>query len=612
MGNFPRAIAGVLLTILWLPACQRAPAPLAAQTDKAATGNVTVSGDDSAARALGWRAPLRELRKSDLAKAHSQAARALAQGRLYADAEDAIPLYLSILQFAPGDAQAKQGLAHALTALLKQGDAALAQANNDAEALRRAAEIAVVARTLDPVNDKVAAYSSRVDTAEQLWSLNTEGERLLQAGELGEAGKGGALAAFASALELAPRQPRALQGIAAVESAMIRRAEAAAQASDFDIAQTWLNRAGQLRKQAITIADARQRVEDIRDSQIAHLRDEAIAEMVAPLTPLVLRRAREKLAEALRIAHPGDAVAADLRQRIELAAHYGRYQPGQIFRDGQGPEMIVVPHGAYTMGATADDIYAANDEKPAHYVRFERGFAIARQPVTVGEFRRFVQASGYRPRAMRRGHSIVYDERSGNCIRRNGANWQSDYTGAKADDKQPVIHVSVRDAEAYAEWLTAQTGRGYRLPSEAEYEYVARAGRQGRYVWGDENLPPNGAANLAGSEDVSPGGRRWNNAFADYGDGWWGPSPAGSYAANPFGVFDAGSNVSEWVADCWHASYRRAPADGVAWFNPGCRARVIRGGSWASSPRQVRASWRGSVDSDMTNARIGFRVVRGI
>jgi len=73
-----------------------------------------------------------------------------------------------------------------------------------------------------------------------------------------------------------------------------------------------------------------------------------------------------------------------------------------------------------------------------------------------------------------------------------------------------------------------------------------------------------------------------------------------------------GSNVSEWVSDCWHASYRRAPADGASWFNPGCRSRVIRGGSWASSPVQARAAWRASSDSDMTNARVGFRMVRGI
>jgi formylglycine-generating enzyme required for sulfatase activity len=603
-----------------LAACQRGPPPPPPPReagDAAAVGSVTVSGDDSTMQALDWRAPMPELQVPDLAQARRDAARALVQERLFAGPGDAIPLYLAIQRLAPGDAGAKNGLARAQAVLLKQGDAALTQAGDDAEALRRAGEIAAVARTLDPQGRKVADYLQRVDAAEQLWKLNVEGERLLGEGELGEDGQGGALAAFRAVLALAPRQPRALQGVAAVESAMIRHAEAAARASDFDGAGDWLKQASQLREHAATLPDARKRVEAIRAARIVELRDAAVAEMGAPLTPLVLRGAREKLAEVLRIADSGDAVAADLRQRVELAMHYGRYRPGQVFRDdtdgsGHGPEMAVVPHGAFTMGAAADEAAATDAEKPAHYVRFERGFAMSRRPVTVGEFRAFVQASGYRPRATRRGHSIVYDERSGNFIRRNGADWQSDYAGVKAAADQPVIHVSVHDAEAYAEWLSTQTGHGYRLPSEAEFEYALRAGRQGRYAWGNAVPPPEDAGNLAGGKDVSPSGRRWNNAFAGYGDGWWGPAPAGSFRANRFALFDAGSNVSEWVADCWHASYRRAPNDGAAWFNPGCRARVIRGGSWASSPQQARAAWRTSVDSDMTNARIGFRVVRGI
>jgi formylglycine-generating enzyme required for sulfatase activity len=398
---------------------------------------------------------------------------------------------------------------------------------------------------------------------------------------------------------------------------MIRRAEDAAQASDFDGAKAWLARAAKLRRRAATIADARARIEAVRTARIAQLRDEAVAEMQAPLTPLVLRHAHEKLAEALRIADPGDGVAADLRQRVDLATHYGRFRPGQVFADAlqggaDGPQMIVVPHGAFAMGAAASEADAAEFEKPAHYVRFERGFAMSRKAVTVGEFRRFVESSGYRPRATRRGLSFVYDERSGNFVRRSGVDWRSDYAGAKARDDQPVLHVSVHDAEAYAEWLTKQTGHGYRLPSEAEYEYALRAGRSGLYAWGDAATPPRDAGNLTGSQDVSPSGRRWTNAFAGYGDGWWGPAPGGSFLPNPFGLYDVGSNVSEWVADCWHASYRRAPADGAAWFNPGCRARVTRGGSWASSPQQDKAAWRMPTDSDMTSARIGFRVVRGI
>lgn len=173
----------------------------------------------------------------------------------------------------------------------------------------------------------------------------------------------------------------------------------------------------------------------------------------------------------------------------------------------------------------------------------------------------------------------------------------------------PVLHVSARDAEAYAAWLSAQTGAGYRLPSEAEFEYALRAGSETRYAWGD-GAPPPGAGNFTGARDTSPSGRDWRNAFSGYGDGHWGPARAGTFSPNGYGLHDLAGNVSEWVADCWHDGYRRAPVDGAAWVNPGCRTRVIRGGSWASSPAQTRSAWRLSADADTTNARLGFRVVR--
>ena len=175
----------------------------------------------------------------------------------------------------------------------------------------------------------------------------------------------------------------------------------------------------------------------------------------------------------------------------------------------------------------------------------------------------------------------------------------------------PVLHVSAKDAGAYVEWLSAQSGRRYRLPSEAEFEYAFRAGSSARYPWG-EGVPPEGAGNMTGTLDQSPGGRRWGNAFPNYGDGYWGPAPVASFSPNSWGVHDLAGNVSEWMGDCWHASYRRAPGDGSAWFNPGCRDQVIRGGSWASSPAQTRASWRALASVDTTNARIGFRVARDL
>jgi len=174
-----------------------------------------------------------------------------------------------------------------------------------------------------------------------------------------------------------------------------------------------------------------------------------------------------------------------------------------------------------------------------------------------------------------------------------------------------VLHVSARDAEAYAAWLSKQSGQSYRLPSEAEFEYALRAGNRGRYPWGDR-APSAGAGNFTGARDVSPGGRHWANAFAGYADGHWGPARVGSFRANAYGLHDLDGNVSEWVADCWHDTYRRAPDDGRAWLNPGCRTRVVRGGSWASAPAQTASAWRAAMGVETTSARIGFRVVRDL
>jgi len=421
------------------------------------------------------------------------------------------------------------------------------------------------------------------------------------------------LASFEQALVISPGQPRAMQGQAAVESAMIRRAEVAAEDGDFALARRWLAHASKVRPGMQTVADADARIERMRSARIARLRDTGIA---ALLKGDGLSAARRHLADILLIARPGDAVAAELRDRIELAEHYGLFRPGQAFTDalkngGRGPQLVVVPHGSFTMGAADLDSLAADNERPQRTIRFNRGFAISVNEVTVGDYRRFINATGYRTRAERRGYSMVYDPRTGNFAMRSNINWRSDYYGAAAAENLPVLHVSAKDAEAYVEWLAAQSGKRYRLPSEAEFEYVLRAGSDTTYAWGNGQPPP-GAGNFTGSKDRSRTGRRWGNAFPDYGDGYWGPAPVGSFAANRWGVDDMAGNAGEWVADCWHASYRRAPKDGVAWVNPGCRTRVVRGGSWASSPAQTRSTWRAPAGVDSTSAKTGFRVVREI
>jgi len=581
--------------------------------DAPGQGTVTIADDDAAEDIQQWTPPRVDRQQRSQAQLRRAAGQAFARDHLYEDADAAIPLWLAVQEEDPDDRQARDGLQRARQRLLQQADALLARPLKQREALAEASRQALVLLTLAPKDDKVRALQGRVETAQRVVAYNRAGEDDLRADRIGEDGDG-AIPNFREALALDKDNRRARQGLAAAESGLIRRAEDAARARDFASAGAWLAEASKVRDSSPTIADAFERIEQIRATALVQLRDGGLRDLT---TPQGLKPAREKLAEALRIALPGDPVVAQLRGRIDLATHYGSFRPGQVFSDalrdgGRGPQMIVVPHGGFQMGAGDTEPGATDAERPSHYVRFERGFAMAITEVTVSDFERYVKATNARPRATRRGHSVVYDERSGNFIRRSGVDWRSDYDGSRAMGNSPVMHVSVRDAENYATWLSEQTGRSYRLPSEAEFEYAMRGGNSGRYPWGDAGLPPDGNGNYTGSRDVSPSGRHWQNAFVGYGDGWWGPAPVATFQANAFGLHDLSGNLSEWVADCWHASYRRAPSDGAAWFNPGCRSRVIRGGNWANAPEQTRAAWRQSQDSDTTSARIGFRLVRGI
>lgn len=574
---------------------------------------VTIGGEDEAETVQRWTPPPVELLPDQRAAAQRRAEQALAAGRLYESADDAIPIWLALRELDPKDRRAQQGLQRAQRSLLEQAQALLARPQQQRLALAEASRIALVLLTIAPDDARTRALQQQVESAQRVVAFNRAGEEDLRAGRIGEDGDG-ALVNFREALALDNDNARARQGLAAAESALIGRADAAARAGDFVAAGNWLAEASKVRDASPTIADAFERVEAVREATLVALRDQGLRDLA---TPQGLKAAREKLEQAMRIALPGNPAVALLRERIELATHYGSFRPGQVFSDalrdgGRGPQMKVVPHGGFQMGAGLHEPGASDAERPSHYVRFERGFAMAMTEITVADFARFVKATNARPRATRRGHSIVYDERSGNFVRRSGVDWQSDYDGGRALANQPVMHVSIRDAEAYANWLSEQSGRSYRLPSEAEFEYALRAGASGRYPWGNEGVPPKDSGNFTGSLDVSPTGRRWANAFIGYGDGYWGAAPVAMFKPNAWGLHDMAGNLSEWVADCWHASYRRAPSDGAAWFNPGCRARVIRGGNWANAPEQTRAAWRQSQDSDTTSARIGFRLVRGI
>ena len=272
-------------------------------------------------------------------------------------------------------------------------------------------------------------------------------------------------------------------------------------------------------------------------------------------------------------AAPAGAETA-ANKRLALAK-----QPGKVFRDtlgsgGEGPEMVVLPTGRFRMGDLNGDGYS--NEKPVRTVTISRPIAMSKYEVTFRQYDRFAQAEG---RAMP-------DDRG----------W--------GRGNRPVIDVSQKDAQAYAQWLSAQTGKDYRLPSEAEWEYAARAGTTTKYSWG----------NRITHEDANYGKDQCCGGLASGRDRWVNTSPVGSFAANPFGLYDMHGNVYEWVEDCWHDNYEGAPTNGSAWMT-GCDGDLraaVRGGSWYYNPRNLRSAYRIRGWPSSRYIGIGFRLVQDI
>ncbi len=229
---------------------------------------------------------------------------------------------------------------------------------------------------------------------------------------------------------------------------------------------------------------------------------------------------------------------------------------------GVGPVMVLLEGGEFLMGA--DPASPDNAAKPQHPVRV-RPVAVGRFEVTFEEFDRFVQSTGREaPNDAGRGRGNL-----------------------------PVVNVSWNEARAYAAWLSEQTGRTYRLPTEAEWEYAARAGQKGVYWWG--------SAIGSGNANCFNCGTEWDGLQ---------PAPAGSFKANPFGLNDTSGNVAEWVQDCYFPSYDGAPNDGSSWEAGTCTERVVRGGSFASSAKALRTSSRERFSLDTRLDNLGFRLVR--
>ena len=274
-------------------------------------------------------------------------------------------------------------------------------------------------------------------------------------------------------------------------------------------------------------------------------------------------------------------------------------QTGHRFRDCPTcPEMVVVPAGSYEMGSPASEAGRNENEGPVHRVTIAQPFAVGVYEVTRGEFGRFVEATGYSAESC-----LAYE--SGKLKESRSRSWRA--LDFQQTDQHPVVCVNWEDAQAYVRWLSQETGQAYRLLSEAEWEYVARAGTRTVRYWGQgssEQCRYENGKDMAWT--VGDGSRE----TVDCNDGYVETSLVGMYEANPFGLHDVLGNVTEWVQDCWNESYSGAPSDGRAWQSGDCDRRVLRGGSWGSEPRYLRSASRGRVDTGFRVIVIGFRVAR--
>jgi formylglycine-generating enzyme required for sulfatase activity len=227
--------------------------------------------------------------------------------------------------------------------------------------------------------------------------------------------------------------------------------------------------------------------------------------------------------------------------------------------------MILIPAGVFTMGPSAAEKDRFGDRSLPHKVIIARPFAVSRFDVTFADWDACVAGGG--------------------CPEIGDAGF--------GRGTRPMINVTWNDAQLYVAWLSRMSAKPYRLLTEAEWEYAARAGTATAYFWGDEVG--------AGNADCNGCGSTWDNRQT---------APAGSFKPNAFGLYDMAGNVWQWVEDCYHADYAEAPADGSARTTGDCRRRVARGGSWVDRPEFSRSAHRLSFPTGFRIINLGFRVAR--
>jgi formylglycine-generating enzyme required for sulfatase activity len=326
-----------------------------------------------------------------------------------------------------------------------------------------------------------------------------------------------------------------------------------------------------------------------------------------------LSRGQKKRAErymaGLRLVNPESPKLRDFEDQMQTppvhTPHRQSFSAGEVYRDrlkdgSKGPQMVWIAAGSFEMGSNN----GSSREKPVHRVSITQPFAMGRYEVTVGEFRQFVNATGYRTDAEKKGSCYSWSS-GGKYI--NGVNWRS--PGFSQNDNHPVVCVSWNDAMAYAKWLSQQTGKQYSLPSEAQWEYAARAGTKTARYWGNDADDACGYANVA---DKKAKQKYSGWTIHNCTDGYVYTAPVGQFEPNAFGLFDMLGNVWEWCADPWHSNYKGAPTDGQVWSGGDESYRVLRGGSWNYIPGFARTAGRRRITSVGRAGGYGFRVVSSV
>lgn len=275
--------------------------------------------------------------------------------------------------------------------------------------------------------------------------------------------------------------------------------------------------------------------------------------------------------------------------------------PGTRFRDcADCPQMVALPAGQFQMGSALSERSRRADEGPLHKVTLAYTFAASGAPVTRAQYADFVAGSGW-PTA-----PACATFEAGSWRERADRSWRD--PGFTQQDQEPVVCVSWDDAQAYVRWLSGKTGQSYRLLSEAEWEFAARAGTASAQYWGVAADLACAHANVHDLSSASAHSFSWPNFSCD--DGYVSTSPVASFPANPFGLHDMLGNVWQWVEDCHGADYAGAPEDGSAVTGAGCQRRVFRGASWDDGPASVRAARRDADPATARGSSIGFRIAR--